>query len=90
MDTLIPFHAASIHIVPIDGQLAILVDPIEILANPDAPSMVAEVIRGLGAGRGEEVLIYGGCIQDVLEHAVVPAGEMFAFHLPKSRKLVAV
>lgn len=75
--------SVSIRVVPIDGHLNVMVDPTEILANPDAADMVAEVIRGIAAGWGDEVLIYGGCITDAIAHSPPLAqGEFFMFHIP--------
>lgn len=73
----------AIRVVPIDGHLNVMVDPTEILSNPDAADMVAEVIRGIAAGRGDEALIYGACITDAISHAPPLAkGELFMFHIP--------
>ncbi|WP_303749356.1 hypothetical protein [Stenotrophomonas pigmentata] len=73
----------SIKVVPVHGYLNVMVDPTEVLSNPDAADMVAEVIRGIAAGRGDEALIYGACISDALSHAPPLAkGELFMFHIP--------
>lgn len=73
----------SIKVVPVQGHLNVMVDPAEVLSNPDAADMVAEVIRGIAAGRGDEALIYGACISDALSHAPPLAkGELFMFHIP--------
>lgn len=87
MNRSFPFTPAHIQVVPVDGQLAVLVNPREALANLDAPEWIAEVLRGLGAGRGMEVHIYAGCVQDALEHALTQADpdENCMFTLPVDR-----
>ncbi|WP_152597920.1 hypothetical protein [Novilysobacter arseniciresistens] len=87
MEITITTQPAAIQVVPFNGQLAVIVDPRQILANPNGPDMVAEVIRALGAGRGNEVLIYGGCIRDALEHSLaqIREGETFMFCQPECR-----
>ena len=73
----------SIKVVPVQGYLNVMVDPAEVLSNPAAAEMVAEVIRGIASGRGDEALIYGACISDALSHAPPLAkGELFMFHIP--------
>ena len=87
MERSIPFIPALIKLVPVDGQLAVMVNPREALANTDAPDWIAEVLRGLGAGRGMEVHIYGGCVLDALKHALTQADdqESCLFSLPVDR-----
>lgn len=83
MDRFICIQPISIELVPVDGYLTVVVDPQAVLANPDAADMVAEVLRGIGAARGMEVLIYGGCITDALNHLPeIQANEKFLFSLP--------
>ena len=83
MTGLVCIKPISIELVPVDGYLTVMVDPKAVLDNPDAADMVAEVLRGIGAARGMEVLIYGGCITDALRHLPpLQSLEKFLFSIP--------
>lgn len=82
---LIAIKPARIELLPVNGFLAVIVDPVEVLANEDAPDMIAQVIRAIGTERGQEVLIGAACIRDALIHARLPKGHKFMFqvHCPE-------
>lgn len=83
MSKLICIQPISIQLIPIKGTISIRVDRQAVLDHPYAASMIAEVLRGIGAAQGKEILIYGGCIRDAMANsAPLEDDESFVFSIP--------
>lgn len=83
MSMIICSQPISIQLIPVEGTISVRVDRQAVLDHPYAASMIAEVLRGIGAAQGKEILIYGGCIRDALANsAPLEDDESFVFTIP--------
>lgn len=66
----------EIQVAPVDGALMVIFDPLDVLDNPDAPDVIAEILRGLSAARGVKSAVGGEQIRDAANKVVAngPAG----------------
>ena len=66
---------ASFQVVPMDGLLRLIIDPVAVMENTDGPEMVAEVYRCLTASQGQPVAFSASDLEKLIIDSDVPPGK---------------
>ncbi|MFY2764335.1 hypothetical protein [Arenimonas sp. MALMAid1274] len=75
MNQLITTQPTTLQFVPVNGFLALMFDPEAILANADAPDMVAEVLCALTESQGRHIEFTGEDLAYMIRCRNTPPGQ---------------
>lgn len=70
MNEVIAIKPLTLSVLPVRGKLYVIVNPFEVLANPDGPMMLADVLASLEFKRGGTLIANSDAVADYLSRLI--------------------